>query len=683
MVKKRAANWLRIGSVPATLAALLLVAPMGASAQVSPRAPTATLGDWQACLNGAQPTTKNVAPRSTAGQAPRLGWNSALAQPVMDTDPSGDQIVFDFDDDVANAELVAFGQKYGLQVRLNSSHSDEANLFVADVAEGAVPYIKDCIAKSAPEGLIEAAEENFEYSLFGQPTPAIELTQGRITPARTAPAQPSDAPLFDGAPNDPLYQFQWNFKQIGAEEAWQVSTGRGVTVAVIDTGVAMENAPERGITRPKDLDGTESTPGYDFVDNDAFAWDGHGHGTHVAGTIAQTTDNSYGVAGLAYNAKIMPLRVLNSRGFGQVSDISDAIRFAADNGAHVINMSLGGPLPSLVMSRAIKYAVKKGVTVVAAAGNGGKRGPSYPAAYKGVIAVAATQFDQNTTFYSQWGKFVDIAAPGGNTRVDQNGDGRPDGVMQQTLKDGKTNEHDFLLYMGTSMASPHVAAAAAMVISQGITRPAEVEEVLQKTADDSLRDRYDSAEEFKEHYGAGLMQVDQAVQSAALGQGAWRFAGGLLLAIFALIGVRRKDLLGIAGGFQPKVILISALSASGLFFLPFIFGDAGVVGGIVSVLSHPLAEMDLALLGAGFNQNPLLASCLIPLAAVGFLGGSKRWKYIASGLALGMAGFLLAETFLLTSDVHWIPGANLLDRLWLGSNALISFALGYFSLKRY
>ncbi len=659
MVRRRVATWLRKGTMPAMIAVLAMAAPAVASAQT----PTSgrTLDDWKACLAGATPSTHNVEPWTgnvPADQAIEMGVPSS----IMDTDPTHDEVVFDFKDSVADADIVAWGHHNGLNLRLNSRYSDDANIFVADVPEGAVPYIKDCVAKSAPAGWIQSAEENIEYHTFGQA---------------------SDAKA-DTTPNDPLYQFQWNFKQIHAEDAWKVSTGKGVTVAVIDTGVAMENAPDRGITRPKDLDGTASVAGYDFVDDDSFAWDGHGHGTHVAGTIAQTTNNEYGVAGLAYNAKIMPLRVLNSRGFGQVSDIADAIRFAADNGAEVINMSLGGPLPSLVMSRAIKYAHNKGVTIVAAAGNGGKRAPSYPAAYKGVIAVAATQYDKNTTFYSQWGNYVDIAAPGGNTRVDQNGDGRPDGVMQETLKDGKTDQHDFLLYMGTSMASPHVAAAAALVIAEGITRPDEVEKVLEKTADDSLEERYDSPKEFHEHYGAGLMQVDKAVEDAVVDQGAWRFAGGLILALLALVGVRRKDALGIAGGFRPSVIITSVLTASGLFFLPLVFGGhTGVVGSVVSVLSHPLAELDLGLLGPAFNQNPLLASCLIPLGAVALLGGSKRWKYIASGIALGMAGFLLTEAFLLTSDVHWIPGMNVLDRLWLGANGLISFAIGYFSLKRY
>ncbi|WP_168210291.1 S8 family serine peptidase [Persicimonas caeni] len=653
MGRRRIADVLRKGWMPAMVAALAFAAPQLVSAQEVASAQTdstKSMDQWKACLDGAAPSTQNVAPGSVT---------QATGQPiVLDADPHTDEIVFDFDDDVDNADIEAFARQHGLQVRLNSTYSDAANIFVARVDEGAVPYIKDCLAQKAPAGLIEAAEENINYAAFGSET------------------------ADDTAPNDPLYQFQWNFKQVGAESAWKVSTGRDVTVAVIDTGVAMENAPDRGITRPKDLDGTEGVAGYDFVDDDDFAWDGHGHGTHVAGTIAQTTNNEYGVAGLAYNAKIMPLRVLNSRGFGQVSDIADAVRFAADNDAQVINMSLGGPLPSLVLSRAIKYAYNKGVTIVAAAGNGGKRAPSYPAAYDGVIAVAATQFDKNTTFYSQWGKYVDIAAPGGNTRVDQNGDGRPDGVMQQTLKNGATDEHDFVLYMGTSMASPHVAAGAALIISQGVTHPDQVEEVLQDTADDSLRDRYDDEKEFRERYGAGLMQADEAAQSAATTQGTWRFAGGLFLALLALVGVRRKDILGVAGGMKPSVIITSVVTASGLFFLPMLIGDGGCFGGVVSALSHPLAELDLALFGPGAHQNPLLASFLIPLLAVGLLGGHDKIKYVASGLALGMAGFLLTESVLLTSDVQWIPGMNVLDRVWLGFNGLVSFAIGYFSLKR-
>jgi serine protease len=580
------------------------------------------------CLAGATPSTQNARPVGNA--------QAVFGSEVLDTDPTGDQVILDFVDSVSDDEARAFASTFGLNVRLNSSYSDDANIYIADVPEGLVPAIRDCLTGN---GLLENVEENVEYQMLG-------------------------------APNDPLYQFQWNFKQINAEGAWSVSTGKDVVVAVIDTGVAAEDAPDRNIKAAKDLAGTGMVGGYDFVDDDAFAWDGHGHGTHVAGTIAQTTDNKYGVAGLAHGAKIMPLRVLNSRGFGQVADIADSIRFAADNGAQVINMSLGGPLPSLVMKSAIDYAHKKGVTVVAAAGNGGKRSPSYPAAYNHVISVAATQFDRNTTFYSQWGDYVDIAAPGGNTRVDQDKDGRPDGVMQETLKDGNTAVHDFALYMGTSMASPHVAAAAALVIAQGVTNPDKVEEVLKGSANTDQKKKY-SPKEYSERYGAGLLQADAAVKAAVVDQGSTRLGAGLLLGLLAFFGFgRRSSMAGSKSLYATGIVF----GASGLFFLPLIFGDMGMLGTAATWLARPIAELDQLILG--WHQTPIFASVLIPVGAVAFFYGHKSLRFLAAGLAIGFAGFLMAESMLMTSDVLWIPGINVLDRLWLGVNGILAFGLG-------
>jgi serine protease len=603
--------------------------------------------DFAQCLDGAAPATQNV--------------------PVgaMDHHADWDEVILDFDDSLSDSEIQAIARQSGLTVRLNSDAADAPNVYIARVAEGAVPYVTACLARRLPAGVLEAAEENFEYGLFGE-----EL----VVPEDAAGA--SDT----AAVNDPLYQFQWHFKQVNAEAAWKVSSGKGVVVSVIDTGVAVADDASRNIKAVKDLSGTAMVPGYDFVDKKSFVFDGHGHGTHVAGTIAQTTNNKYGAAGLAYGAKIMPVRVLNSQGFGQVADIADAVRWSADNGAQVINMSLGGPLPSLVLKTAIDYAHKKGVTVVAAAGNGGRRSASYPAAYNHVIAVAATQYDKNTTFYSQWGDFVDIAAPGGNTRVDQNGDGRPDGVLQQTIKDGQLDKHDFLLYMGTSMASPHVAAAAAMVISQGVTHPDKVEKVLKATADASQKDRFSSPKEFQERYGAGLMQVDRAVKQSAGEQGAARYGLAALLALMVGFGVRRRDMLGIKTASTGALMGISVVTAGGLFFLPFLLGGDST---LVNLLARPLAEMNVLTSGFGAQQNPLLASALIPLAAFGLLGGMKRGRTLAAGLAIGMAAFCLAESVILTSDVLYIPGMDLLDRAWLVTQGLASLAIGYVGLKRY
>ena len=179
----------------------------------------------------------------------------------------------------------------------------------------------------------------------------------------------------------------------------------------------------------------------------------------------------------------MPLKVLSARGSGSVAGIAQAIRWAADHGANVINMSLGGPIADRQHGRnAVKYARDKGVVIVAAAGNDGRGRVGYPAGYPGVVAVASTQFDETTTFYSNWGKEIDVAAPGGNTRVDQNGDGKPDGVLQHTIVPGNTSQTDYLWFMGTSMASPHAAGVAALIMGAGVSKPDAVEEILLGTA---------------------------------------------------------------------------------------------------------------------------------------------------------------------------------------------------------
>ncbi|MFW5968478.1 MAG: hypothetical protein ACOCV2_13210, partial [Persicimonas sp.] len=190
--------------------------------------------EWKQCLDGQEPSTQNVEPWSTdmsADEAMKPGSEAA----ILDTDPERDQIVIDFDDGLSDETIEEFGEENGLDLDLNSIYSAESNVYVATVEEGVVPYVKDCLESKAPSGYIESAEENIEYALLGS------AVDGGV----------DDEAGAGKAPDDPLYQFQWNFDQVGATDAWSNSTGKGVTVAVIDTGVAMENAPERNITRPK------------------------------------------------------------------------------------------------------------------------------------------------------------------------------------------------------------------------------------------------------------------------------------------------------------------------------------------------------------------------------------------------------------------------------------------------
>lgn len=210
-------------------------------------------------------------------------------------------------------------------------------------------------------------------------------------------------------PNDPELKQQWHMSRINAERAWDFGIGRGVTVAVVDTGIACEDFGP--FKKGSDLLATECVPGWNFVAGNEHANDDQGHGTHVAGTIAQSTNNGIGVTGVAFGARLMPVKVLNEDGWGTTADVADGIRWAADNGAHVINLSLGGPRNSRVLQSAVDHALSMGVVVVAAAGNSGSS-VGYPGASDGVIGVSATNSDDKLAPFSSRGKGVDIAAPG-------------------------------------------------------------------------------------------------------------------------------------------------------------------------------------------------------------------------------------------------------------------------------
>ena len=315
-------------------------------------------------------------------------------------------------------------------------------------------------------------------------------------------------------PNDPYYPYQWHMDNpvyggINMESAWDIEIGHpSVIVAVIDTGVAYEDYDKYKLA--PDLANTSFVPGYDFVNNDTHPNDDNSHGTHVAGTIAQSTNNNLGVAGVAFNTSIMPVKVLDRNGSGTVANVADGIYFAGDGGAAVINLSLGGTSPSTTIEDAVAYAYDEGVTIVCAAGNEYEGGnpPVYPAAYDAYcIAVGATRYDETRSYYSNTGSYLDIAAPGGDLNVDQNEDGYGDGVLQQTFNPNSKRPGDFgyWFFHGTSMASPHVAGVAALLIANGITGPDNVRAALEATAEDLGEPSWD------EEYGWGIVDAYAAL----------------------------------------------------------------------------------------------------------------------------------------------------------------------------
>jgi serine protease len=330
-------------------------------------------------------------------------------------------------------------------------------------------------------------------------------------------------------PNDPAFKLQWNlFGEYGINvvDAWTLAEGlgapggRGAVVAVLDSGVAYER---RGrYRRAPDLRRKTFVHPWDFIQRDSHPNDVYGHGTHVSGTIAQTTNNGIATAGIAFNAKIMPLRVLDAHGEGDSAAIARAIRYAARHRADVINLSLEFPpevraaeIPDVVS--ALHFAYRRGVVVTAAAGNQTDIAVAYPARVQTVIAVGATTITGCQADYSNAGDDLDVAAPGGGADAPNtdsvwdaahcNPDSLGKPILQQTFTRGVQHFGLPRIYEGTSMASPHVAAIAALIIATKRLgphpTPREVEAHIEATARPTDR---------PDRYGAGLVDAAAALR---------------------------------------------------------------------------------------------------------------------------------------------------------------------------
>lgn len=564
-----------------------------------------------------------------------------LSQPspwmVVNSDPDGPDgpaeagprlegsLVVDFSDGTTCDQVRAFNRETGLEARYNSIHSGASCLTVVQVPEEDMAATMAAIA-ARPE--VTSVSPNYVYSAYG-------------------------------FPNDPELKYQWHMRNIGMERAWPWGNGRGITVAVIDTGVAYKDFQDR-FRRVEDLDTTDFVEGYDFINNRTEALDDHAHGTHVAGTVAQSTHNGKGVTGVSYGCTIMPIKVLAANGSGSLAGVADGIRFAADHGAMVMNLSLGSPSPAKAMDDAVAYATAKGCAVVCAAGNSSSPRPGYPAGCPGAISVSALDFENQLAWYSNYGSSITIAAPGGDTRADKNGDGKVDGVYQNTIVPGDPATSVYLNFQGTSMAAPHVAGVYALGASLEVTEP----RALHALITENTRPAPEGA---REGYGAGIVDAGLVAAKAGCEYGGKKLVFGLLAGLLAIAVMVR----------QGRILALIPMSAGLLVGACGLFYPLVASGRMTAppnpYLLHGFPAWDLLTWGSAAHGSPFTFSVLAPLGLgvlammLGFL------RPLAAGFAAGVAGHLIFVWQFQTLSMGWLPPG--LQSLWLVGNAFLCVAL--------
>lgn len=514
--------------------------------------------------------------------------------------PSGPGIlVIDLQDGLEEEAISAFARAHQLDLRYSDPTSKDEALLRAEV-----PDLQRALEAIKRDPLVELAE------------PLVELR------------------LSGDYPNDPRYDAQWNLRAIGAARGWRVGGGRGIKVAVLDTG----------ISAIPDLAGIKLEGGRAFLPGIKDATDDHGHGTHVAGTIAQATHNGVGVAGVAPRVTLMPYKVLSASGSGGSDRIAAAIDEAADQGADIINLSLGGP-PSGVLLKAAEDAARRGVLVVAAAGNTGQEGLSCPASSPAVIAVSATGPDGRLAPYSTYGEGVEIAAPGGDLR-------QPGGGILQ----GVPGEAGYRALQGTSMATPHVSGALAILRGMGLS-PRAATQALLRGADARGSVGYDHK------YGHGALNLNNSIDIAIKWRGQRFFAAialGISLSLLFGFTLIKSSLIG----------LVSAFFAAGVFFLSFIHTEPSILLNFLSV--EPLVWPSF-IFDESWTHNIFVSSGLFVMIVTFIFGLVRSLHIITSGIALGFGINLIFASFHQSLLVFHSESMNFLFLLSNGMICIVAF----------
>lgn len=425
-------------------------------------------------------------------------------------------------------------------------------------------------------------------------------------------------------PNDPMFDKQWNMKRIGIQTAWAYSSGMGSLIADVDTGVDQTLS---------DLGQTRFVKGYNFVDDNENTKDGNAHGSHVCGTIAQSTNNGLGVVGEAFNSTVLPVKVLSDNGSGTMAGVAEGIRYAADRGAQIISLSLGSGYDDDLTRDAVAYAQSKGSLVVAAAGNSGDTSPHYPSNYPGVVCVSASDENDHLAKFSTRGSQIVISAPGTN--------------ITQQIPGG-----EFKAFNGTSMATPGISGAGGLLVSLGLHGNA-IKNALTANADDKGEPTF---------FGAGILNAGKAVRSVYWTQFAYR-----VFALFGLAFLLKRHINKTGGQAMKPGVLAMCLAGVGLVpLMPLVsmlpkLGSLRLLG---ELAMRPFGMWDTLLSANVHNWLPLAS--FVPSVLLLLLGyGVKAFRTSIGGFAIGSTA-LLTQLFL-QNDGDW----SLFYRLFIAANALV------------
>ncbi len=553
-------------------------------------------------------------------------------------------IIINFREDVPTTvlskQIKKISHDYKTTISLNSVYSIDENIYTIRGDETLLKRLK----KSSLNQYVDYIEPNYIYKALTKYSNPFQL---------------------------PLTHEKWNLSNIHLDRNIDEISDKKITIAIIDTGV----------NRVSELKRIKFTSGYDFVNDRNYASDNNGHGTHIAKIIKQTVNDKK----VFNKLRIMPLKVLSKAGEGLTSDIADAIRYATDNGADIINMSLGGENKSQILENAINYAYNKSVIIIAAAGNDNNNTASYPARYQKVISVSALDKTGNKASYSNFGAKVDISAPGSSNN----------NISVQQEVNQNTKNINFQKLEGTSVAAAHVTGVAALVKAANYQKANDVFKILLQSSRKVNRDPFN-------YFGAGQLDAEKAIQIAfnkeIISKHSFRWFKNFYNLNFnfwidsqAVNYLPKIYMLSLSYLFVLLLFRTYSFIYSFSFNLGIVLGSSGLFF-LKEFYIFDLPQLPFRILGSSFFElensirgtttlNPFIVSFLLSYFLSIILIQFYGWKHFIIGMNIGITGFLLVHAAIY-SKVWGIYFTDI-SSLFLVVNAFFNLRLAYMiSLKQ-